>query len=49
MIRRRRRGDPAAEADAVAADLDRIGALVSAGATQVSLAAEAAGRSTSVA
>ncbi|GAA4754415.1 hypothetical protein GCM10025783_29330 [Amnibacterium soli] len=32
---RRRRADPAAEADAVAADLDRIGALVSAGATQV--------------
>ena len=35
MIRRRRRVDPAAEADAVAADLDRIAALVSAGATQV--------------
>ena len=32
---RRRRADPAAEADGVAADLDRIGALVSAGATQV--------------
>ena len=32
---RRRRSDPAEEADAVAADLDRIGALVSAGATQV--------------
>jgi tight adherence protein B len=30
----RRRGDPAAEADAVAADLDRLRALVSAGATQ---------------
>lgn len=34
MIRRRRRPDPAAEADAVAADLDRIGALVGAGAAQ---------------
>jgi tight adherence protein B len=32
---RRRRADPAVEADGVAADLDRIGALVSAGATQV--------------
>ncbi|WP_375388568.1 type II secretion system F family protein [uncultured Amnibacterium sp.] len=30
----RRRSDPAAEADAVAADLDRLGALVGAGATQ---------------
>jgi tight adherence protein B len=33
-VRRRRRIDPAAEADAVAADLDRLGALVAAGATQ---------------
>jgi tight adherence protein B len=31
---RRRRPDPAAEADAVAAELDRLGALVSAGAAQ---------------
>jgi tight adherence protein B len=34
VIGRRRRADPAAEADAVAADLDRLGALVSAGAAQ---------------
>lgn len=34
MIGRRRRPDPAEEADAVAADLDRLGALVSAGAAQ---------------
>jgi tight adherence protein B len=31
---RRRRADPAAEADAIAADLDRLGALVSSGAAQ---------------
>lgn len=34
MTRRRPRADPAAEADAVAADLGRLAALVSAGATQ---------------